>query len=805
MSIQKVVGRVALLALAVVVTAPALASAYSIEGRSVLVRGPHGETLRVTPYGASIVRLQLARRGEAFFDDGRYEMVESHDMGGAFSASDNPSTLTLRMAGGDGVAVVINKKTLAASFLANGVSKPILQEKAAPVWSGSRIVRRFAFDRNEHFTGMGHSYFGRSQSVDLKGQALSRNYGPEHADQAPLLVPFFISSKGYGVFMNSTFKNFFNFGKDGRFEFGIDTLGFDGRMDYFFIAGGAPKAVLKHYIELTGKPRLPSKAMFGLALSDKSHDHTTATPSDEHWWKEKIAAHRAAGFPLDHVVNDNRWRAGGGQRCESYFDWDKGRYPDPAEYAAWLTAQGLVTTLDFNRCIARYSDGWQAGFNLPDPGGIDFKDSAPDLTNPAFRAWFWNIFYNKSFSPALKYPGDAMWIDEFDEMGVAPEKMILSNGLSSAEMRNDWFMLIAKSLVQQGWDKSDIEKRPYVWVRGMTAGAQRYATLWSGDIKPNFDEMKLQIRGMQLAGLSGFPFWGHDAGGFYDWATNTGPDAQVYEKWAMAFGAFAPIWKPHGAGPSRWPLDRSAEEQQVAHTFTQQRYELMPYLYSAAHEAASSGLPMARAMLLEYPENKEAWQYDLQYMWGPDLLVAPFTSADQRQDVWLPPGKWQNYWQPGELIEGGKVLALKPDANEIAIFVKAGAVIPKYKFALSTAFQDKTLLMLDIYRGADGQADLVEDDDKTEAFRKKNAMMTTRISYRDAGTQLHILGAQGSYAGAPSQRAYQVRLHGAAAGTCFTVNGAPVQAKAGANAQVTVIDVPAADIRADTVISACPH
>jgi alpha-D-xyloside xylohydrolase len=601
--------------------------------------------------------------------------------------------------------------------------------------------------------------------------------------------------------MNSTFKNSFNFGREGRFDFGIDTLGFNGRMDYFFIAGGNPKAVLKHYIELTGKPRLPGKAMFGLALSDKGHDHTSPTPSDETWWKGKIDAHRAAGYPLDHVVNDNRWRAGGGQRCESYFDWDKERYPDPAEYAAWLKTKGLVATLDFNRCIARFSDGWQAAFNLPDVGKIDFKDSAPDLTNPAFRDWFWNTFYKKSFNPALRFPGDAMWIDEFDEQGVAPEKMILANGLSSTEMRNNWFMLIAKSLVQQGWDKSDVNKRPYVWVRGMTAGAQRYATLWSGDIKADFPEMKLQIRGMQLAGLSGFPFWGHDAGGFSDGKNKGGPNADVYKKWSMAFGAFAPIWKPHGVGPSRWPLDRTEAEQKVAHQFAQQRYELMPYLYSAAHEAASSGVPMARAMLLEYPSNKEAWQYDLQYMWGPDLLVAPFTSTDQQQDVWLPPGKWQNYWQPGMLLDGGRVITLTPDANEIGVFVKAGAMVSKYQFAQSTAFENKSVLVLDVYRGADGQAELLEDDDQTEAFRKKGELMKTRMTYRDAGTVVRIDGAQGGYAGAPTQRAYQLRLHGAVSGACFTVNGAP--AKVAADAQLTVIDVPASDIRRGTVIAAC--
>jgi alpha-D-xyloside xylohydrolase len=767
---------------------------------TVLVNGAHGDQIRVTAYGKNVVRIQSVRAGEKYFDDRHYEMVESHAYKDAFHVSRRGGLEILKLDGPNAIELDIDPNTLAISYVVDG--RTLLKERGGVEWRDHLISQGFEFDDHEHFTALGHSYFGRAQSIDLKGQALTRNYGAKQIDQAPLLVPFYISSKGYGVFLNSTFKNFFNFGKDGRYEFGIDTGGFDGRMDYFFIAGPQPKDVLTHYVELTGKPRLPTKAMFGLALSDKSHDHDSPTPSDEAWWKQKNMAHRAAGFPLDHVVNDNRWRAGGGKRCESYIEWDKGRYPDPAEYQRWLKANGLVTTIDFNRCVAQYSEGWQKSFNLPEPGGIDFGQSAPDLTNPAFRKWFWQIMLKKSLDPALGYPGDALWIDEFDEQGMAPATMRLANGLSFAEMRNDWFFLISKALVQQGWDKSAIKERPFVWVRGMTAGAQRYATLWSGDIKPNFDEMKLQIRGMQLAGLSGFPFWGHDAGGFYDWDTKSGPDPELYMKWSMAFGSFAPIWKPHGAGPSRWPLDRSAKEQAVAHTFTTLRYELMPYTYSAAHVAASTGIPIARAMLLEFPKQEQAWQYDLQYMWGPDLLVAPFTSADQVQNVWLPPGLWFDYWQPQHAVQGDTVLPIKPNANQIALFVKAGSVLPKYPFALSTRFADKSMLQLDVYGGADGDTRLIEDDDTTEAYRLHNEQMTTAIRYRHASTSIHIGAAQGDYLGAPAQRAYRITLHGVPAAACFTINGARA-AEVRTAGQDTQITVPRTSIRKDVTIAPC--
>ena len=544
-------------------------------------------------------------------------------------------------------------------------------------------------------------------------------------------------------------------------------------MDYFFIAGPELKMVLDRYTQLTGRPRLPPKAIFGLQLSDKGHDHNTATPSDETWWKQKITAHRDAGFPLDHIVNDNRWRAAGGKRCESKFEWDNGRYPEPAEYAEWLHENGLVATLDFNRCIAKRSDGWRAEFNLPVTGKIDFEDSAPDLTNAEFREWFWQLFYVKALNPSLKYPGSALWIDEFDEQGAVPKDLILSNGRSSAEMRNYWFFLIAKALVQQGWDRSDIDRRPYVWVRGMTAGAQRYATLWSGDISPSHDDMQAQIRAMQLAGLSGFPYWGHDAGGFFDWEKGLGPDDDLYVQWAMAFGSFAPIWKPHGMGQSRWPLDRSAWAQEAARRFMRLRYELMPYLYSYAHVAANTGTPMARAMALEYQDMDAAWKYDQQDMWGDFLLIAPNATGEDTIDVWLPPGNWYDY-ESKVLVNGDRVISVDAPIGSLPIFVKEGAVIPRREFALSTAFINKGKLIVDVYSGrSNSSIGVVEDDEVTDAYRD-GEFSVTRIDYMPLQKTIHIETTDNQPNFAPGDREYVINIFGESEFDCVEIDGVRV-------------------------------
>lgn len=746
-----------------------------------------GRKMRITAYGSNMVRIQRVQPGQSFYADDHYEMVESHNWEGKLS-------LTMLENGQmqfstAKVQVRVDPESFVSSFLQNG--EVILAELHPVTRQENLSTIEFIYDDSEHFSGLGHGYYGRESSLDLRGKVIERNYGKEQIEQAPLIVPFYLSSKGYGVFLNSMFSNRFNFGTEGRYQMSINDHGFGGQLDYFFIAGPKLTRVLDNYTQLTGRPRLPSKSMFGLQLSDKGHDHNSPTPSDEKWWKSKITEHRQAGFPLDHVVNDNRWRAAGGKRCESKIEWDKERYPDPKAYADWLSENGLVTTLDFNRCIGQFSEGWQTSFNLPQTGKIDFKQSAPDLTNPQFQDWFWQVFYDKSLNPDLDYPGDALWIDEFDEQGGAPKDMLLANGLSSAEMRNYWFFLIAKSLVGEGWDKSDIRKRPFVWVRGMTAGAQRWATLWSGDIYPNYQDMEGQIRAMQMAGLSGFPFWGHDAGGFFDWDKGLGPDEAMYQQWALAFGSFAPIWKPHGMGTSRWPLDRSQASQRVAKYYSELRYGLMPYLYSAAHQAASTGLPMARPMMLEHQNEKEAWLFDLQYYWGESMLVAPMTADEGNKKIWLPEGKWYRY-ASNQWIEGGQVLTEPVETGTLPIFVKQGAILPKRKFAHSTAFIDKQHLDIDVYVGKDGEFVLMEDDDITEQYRTHAQLRRTRMQLKQANRTFIIYASSGSFNGAPESRSYQLSFYGLEEPANIMLNGRPV--KSSFKNKVLIVEIPAQSV-----------
>lgn len=736
--------------------------------KSITFTNKQGFQLRLTPYGSAIVRAQYALPDESFLPDDYYEMVATHNWEGKLKVKKSKKNYIISIVGNKSLRVFVNKKTLVVDYQRYGVS--VLKQNKGFYYSQGALRVDFNFDEAEQFTGLGHSYFGRAASINLKGKQHQRNYGADYSEQAPLIVPYYMSSKGYGIFLNSTFENIFNLGENNIYEIGINTARFKGQMDYFYIDGPTLQEVLSNYVSLTGKPRLPQKSIFGLQLSDKGHDHNSASPSNEYWWKNYIETHKAMRFPLDHVVNDNRWRAGGGKRCESRIEWDAERYPDPSEFKKWLDQEGLTLTIDFNRCIGQYSEGWKPTFNIPVTDNINFKNSAPDLTNSEFRQWFWNILYSKLLAPSLKYPGDGLWIDEFDEMGKAPKDMILSNGRSSLEMRNYWFYLIAKALVKEGWDQQIGEaKRPYVWVRGMTAGAQRYATLWSGDIKPNYEEMKLQIRGMQLAGLSGFPYWGHDAGGFYDWTNQTGPNEAMYQKWSMGMGVFSPIWKPHGMGQSRWPMDRSKKSQRIAKKYADLRYQLMPYTYTIAYEAHQKGVPMVRAMVLDYGQNPKAWQQDLQYTWGKDLLIAPMCTKENIVDLWLPTGGWYDYWNE-TFYDSETEISYQTAVDEYPIFVKSGAIIPTTRPVASVANLVEEELIIHVYTGANGAFVMYEDDGVTEKFRTKNEYRLTKMNYDDTQRKLIISAAEGSFEKAHTERSFTFVFHGIGTQSSVFVN-----------------------------------
>ncbi|MFD9700042.1 TIM-barrel domain-containing protein [Lentzea sp. NPDC059081] len=782
---------------AVAVTAPAQALAdetladyagHTTDGRSVTVTSTAGQQVRITAYGDHVVRYRAVRSGEHFFADDRYEMVDpaGHaSMGGSLQVVDGGDRLTITTPAADGVKVVLFKAPLRVEFRARTDELFAAETSARSLtWSGGVVRQAFgAPAAGERFVKAGHGLYGRAPKVDRTGDVVSHNYPlqSEHKDQAPAIVPMYLSSRGYAIFFNTTFDTTFNFGSS--YEFSADGHGSAGvqpQLDYFVIKGPEFPKLLDRYTRLTGRPRFPRLGVFGLQLSDKNFPSV----SDQNWWTSRIVALRGAGFPLDVQVNDNRWRAGSGEWAGSWFEFSTVRWPDPAAFKRWADEHGVLTTLDYNRNNSNEMAGWVAGpppgysFQPGDVTGVDHSDAVPDWSNPAARAWVWKVFWSKAFDPALGFPGDALWIDEPDELGPIPYNALTANGQRWSEQRNAYFLYCQKG-VGEGWDAQvGRAKRPWTFTRGATAGQQRFGHLWTGDIESTYAEMKEQIRGMQNAGLGGFPYANIDAGGFFGGVISSG----LYRNWVAAWASLSPVWRPHSNGDtaalgpagSRWPIDQGAAEQADFLKYSRLRYTLMPYVYTIAHIAHATGVPMARAMVVDHQGNAMAYSHDLQYMWGPSIVVMPVTTDvdGEVQRIWLPAGEtWYDFWTDGKTA--GSDTSEKncvTRTGEILMFVKAGSVLPRYKYAQSTAFLDRSQLELDVYTGKDGSFALYEDDGKTEDFRSSSSA-TTQISYTDANRRVTVNNPVGTYQGAPTARRYLVRLHGLTAPVGMRVNG----------------------------------
>ena len=194
---------------------------YHFNDNSIVINSADSLKLRLSPYGENMIRVQYALPKDAFFADNHYEMVATHDFDGALNIVEVDTNYEVSVTGNDSLKLIVNKKTLGVDYQYLGQS--ILKEKEGFSATNKNLNVSFVSDPTEHFTGLGHSYFGRAESLDLKGKLHTRNYGSDAHEQAPLIVPFYMSSKGYGIFMNSTFENYFNFGQDNTYAFGINT------------------------------------------------------------------------------------------------------------------------------------------------------------------------------------------------------------------------------------------------------------------------------------------------------------------------------------------------------------------------------------------------------------------------------------------------------------------------------------------------------------------------------------------------------------------------------------------------------
>lgn len=508
----------------------------------------------------------------------------------------------------------------------------------------------------ERFVGLGEKF----TRLDKRGQrALMWNFDAfgSESDRSHKAVPLYLSNRGYGVLVDSGMPVEFDMGQSTHSC--VQIVAPDDLLDYYVLAGPTPADILKRYNNLTTAPLLPPKWAFGSWISSgffvDTQEHVMA----------RAANIRRKGIPCDVLHLDCYWQVDGHW---SDLKWDARTFPEPERMLAELKDQGFKVCLWINPYVSHLSPAFaeHGDFFLKRPdGGVYVADvwhgSYPasgiiDFTNPAAVEWFADDLR------ALLRQGVQVFKTDFAE-GV-PVDAVAHNGMRGVELHNVYTLLfndIVSTVTRE------VAGHGMVWARSSFLGGQRHSAQWSGDVNATYPGMASTLRGGLSHGVSGVPFWSHDAGGFHGTPT---PD--LYVRWSQ-FGALSPLVRLHGT-TSRLPWDFPEDAERHATEALRLRYTLMPYLYSAAVESARTGVPMLRALLVDSPDDPAAWIADLEYRLGPDLLVAPMVDPSGGREVYLPEGRWLDYWT-GEPKAGGRHHVVRQPIDRIPLFVRSNALI----------------------------------------------------------------------------------------------------------------------------------
>jgi alpha-D-xyloside xylohydrolase len=538
------------------------------------------------------------------------------------------------------------------------------------------VAAVFSLSPGEKLFGCGESFTRldkRGQRVvlwsnDANGVENERMYKP---------IPFFLSSRGYGMFVHTTAPATFDMGASYQGSNAL-LLGDDEADIFVFL--GAPKDVLDEYTKLTGKAPMPPLWSFGLWMSRISYFSEDET-------RTVAAKLRASRIPSDVIHLDTGWFE---TDWRTDYEFSKTRFKDPAKMIADLKQDGFHISL------------WQLPYFVPKnrlfpeilekdlfvhdaKGRLPYEDAVLDFSNPDTVKW-----YRDKIAGLLRLGVGAIKVD-FGE--AAPLAGLYHSGRTGFYEHNLYPLRYNRVVAEV---TREITGESIIWARSAWAGSQRYPIHWGGDAGKMDIGMAATLRGGLSLGLSGFTFWSHDMGGFFG-----DKSEDVYHRW-VPFGMLTSHTRSHGQPPKEpWEFSPGflADYRRAA----EMKYRLMPYVYAQARDASERGLPMVRALFVEYPDDPGSWLVEDEYLFGADILVAPLLETGMTgRPVYLPPGKWIDY-QTAKVYAGGWQ-PIAAGALPVVVLVRDGAVIPHAKLAQSTSQIDWSALDLVVYADAATEA-----------------------------------------------------------------------------------------------------
>ena len=606
--------------------------------------------------------------------------VEYSSSLGSLVIEKNPWRLVLKDASGKELT---RTRTLADNDLTQVKSLPFNFIKRG--LDNSRSLNPvFSLKAGERIYGCGESPTSLNKAGQKVNLFVTDPQGPE-TDQMYKPVPFWMSDRGYGIFLHTSAPVTCDFGSS---YVGLQKIYMaDEDLDLFLFIGG-PKEILYEYTSLVGRSPMPPIWSFGTWMS-------RITYLSEADVREVASRLRSNRIPADVIHIDTGW-FGVDWQCDYKFASD--RFDDPAKMISDLLADGFHISLwqlpYFTQFNKFYPELAQKGYFVRNAdGSLPYEDICLDFTNTDAVKW-----YQDKLRSLLDMGVGAIKVD-FGE--GAPLDGFYSNGKGGKYEHNLYPVRYNKAV----WDVTKDVQAPsdaIIWARSAWAGSQRYPLHWGGDAANTNEAMLSTLHAGLSFGLSGFSFWSHDIGGF----VQSSPE-DLYRRW-LPFGFLTSHTRTHGAPPTEpWLYNEDFTDYYRA--CSEMKYALMPYVVAQAKQCCESGLPMLRAMFIEYPDDPVAWMLEDQYLFGSDILVAPIFDGDDSYEyptdysktvsqeqsrpstglrkyfrkVYLPGGKWVDYQTGKTYPQGWNVI--ETSTLEAVILVRKGAVIPTAKVAQSTS------------------------------------------------------------------------------------------------------------------------
>ncbi len=520
------------------------------------------------------------------------------------------------------------------------------------------LREQLTLDVGENIYGFGEKFtpfVKNGQTVEIWNSD-----GGTCSDQSYKSVPFYISSKSYGIFVNTPDKVSFEVASDtvSRVSFTVP----DESLEYYVIAGENPGQVISNYTYLTGRPSLPPAYTFGLWLST-----SFTTEYNEETVLSFIDGMAQRDIPLEVFHFDCFW-------MKDYewtnMQWNNACFPDPQSLLDKINKRGISVCVWINPYISQQSslfdEGVKNGYFILNPDGSVFQCDTwqpgmaiVDFTNPAAAQWFGDKL------KALCSMGVRCLKTDFGER--IPVNVKYFNGYSPVKMHNYYSYLYNKTVFEV-LEKYYGKNKACLFARSATAGGQKFPVHWGGDCSATYVSMAETLRGGLSLTSSGFGFFSHDISGFESTAT---PD--IYKRWC-AFGLFSSHSRLHGNSTYRVPWLFDDEACDVLRFFTNLKGKLMPYIYAQAVKTSKTGIPMMRAMFVDYPNDRVCLNLDKQYMFGDSLLVAPVFNDQSTAEFYLPDGEWTDIIT-GKKYTGGKYYTQKCAYMQMPVLAKQNSII----------------------------------------------------------------------------------------------------------------------------------